>query len=171
MLKEILESKAKEVEVIENDLRAKVEAAINKEYEKTIQFLKDNEEESKKDYNKYFQTTFKRYDEKTQQLLFYFVRPNMEKYQHETIEKVRKQFDKKVEDIVKKIDAKLKNETIKSFEKIYETSNLTVYRIFTNEGERFFKLETIFAGGMFRSVKSHTRFVVQLTKKPPRNMI
>ena len=156
------------VREIEKELRVKVEDAINKEFEKAIQFLRDNEEEAKKDYDKYFQTTFNRYDEKTQQLLFYFVRPNMEKYQYETINEIRKQFDKKIDEIVKKIKSKLSG--VKSFEKIYETQNLTVYRIFSNEGERFFKFERIFAG-VFTSVKPHTRFVIQITKNPPKNMI
>jgi len=152
-----------------NEMIQIVKEGLQKEFDSQINFLYKNAEECAKDRKEYFATTWKRYDQKTKDLLYYFVYNNndSERGQKETIAKIKKTFDKKVDNIVSKIEEK--TDGITSFDKIHEDGMLTVY-IFNSKGQtRYLKFERIMAGG-YGTQKFHIRFVIQVTKNPPSNM-
>lgn len=93
----------------------------------------------------------------------------MEEKRKATLQDLRDLYDKKAKEILKKLDGKIKE--FKTFEEIYSSSFLQVYRIMNGSEVKYLKFETVFAGGDFTKQKLHTRFLIGVNKNLPKNLL
>ena len=148
-------------------LKETVNGIMGNEYKKLLNFINSNVSLKEQDPNKYFSGHWKRLTQDSKNTLEYFVRNYSEDKKALKLKEFRETLNKKGERIIEELKNKIKGFT--SFEEAYSDSNLQVYKIANKDEVRYLKFEKIIVCGDKQRI--HTRFLIRVNKKMPRNIL
>ena len=148
-------------------IKSKIDAAMDNEYSKLVNFIEYNVEIKEQNANKYFNEYWVMLSESDKSILEYFVRNYPESSREQALKRNRDLFTKKGEMILDKLKNEIREFT--SFKRIHADSNIQVYQIENDTEIKYLKFETVLAAGYVQRL--HTRFLVKVVKNLPKNML